>query len=59
MARPAAARALIDCLEPLVPFPRVELPFRVSIVTHHEEKASKNTGVQVAILAAGQVDLHT
>eukprot|EP00198_Chlamydomonas_reinhardtii_P008743 XP_001698080.1 predicted protein [Chlamydomonas reinhardtii] len=28
-------------------------------VTHHEEKASKNTGVQVAILAAGQVDLHS
>ncbi|KAG2432418.1 hypothetical protein HYH02_012989 [Chlamydomonas schloesseri] len=48
-----------DCLEPLVPFPHVDLPFRVSIVTHHEEKASKNTGVQVAILASGQVDLHS
>ncbi|GFR43322.1 hypothetical protein Agub_g4391 [Astrephomene gubernaculifera] len=48
-----------DCLQPLVPFPTVALPFRVSIVTHHEEKASKNTGVQVAILAAGQVDLHS
>ncbi|KXZ42024.1 hypothetical protein GPECTOR_220g472 [Gonium pectorale] len=48
-----------DCVQPLVPFPHVALPFRVSIVTHHEEKASKNTGVQVAILAAGQVDLHS
>ncbi|KAG2439592.1 hypothetical protein HXX76_004944 [Chlamydomonas incerta] len=48
-----------NCVEPLVPFPHVELPFRVSIVTHHEEKVSKNTGVQVAILAAGQVDLHS
>ncbi|GIL75732.1 hypothetical protein Vretimale_15281 [Volvox reticuliferus] len=47
-----------DCLQPLVPFPHVDLPFRVSIVTHHEEKASKNTGVQAAILARDQVDLH-
>ncbi|GLI66518.1 hypothetical protein VaNZ11_010388 [Volvox africanus] len=47
-----------DCLQPLVPFPHVDLPFQVSIVTHHEEKASKNTGVQVAILGGSQVDLH-
>ncbi|KAG2502176.1 hypothetical protein HYH03_000663 [Edaphochlamys debaryana] len=48
-----------DCLEALVPFPHVDLPFRVSIVTHHAEKKSMNTGVQVAVLAKGQVDLHS
>ncbi|GLC43990.1 hypothetical protein PLESTB_000217400 [Pleodorina starrii] len=48
-----------DCLQPLVPFPQVDLPFRVSIVTHEHESASKNTGVQLAILAAGKVDMHS
>uniref|UniRef100_A0A7S0V7Z6 tRNA-uridine aminocarboxypropyltransferase 1 n=1 Tax=Polytomella parva TaxID=51329 RepID=A0A7S0V7Z6_9CHLO len=50
-----------DCQEPLtepgtVPF--VHLPFKVSIITHHEEHLGNNTGIQLAILAKGQVQLH-
>lgn len=59
LSQRSRAHYCYDCLVALTPgVPHVALPFRVSIVTHHEERASKNTGVQVAILAAGQVDLH-
>ncbi|GAX78826.1 hypothetical protein CEUSTIGMA_g6263.t1 [Chlamydomonas eustigma] len=47
-----------DCLVPLTTCPRVELPFHVSIITDVDEQPSKNTGVQAAILAPGQVQLH-
>ncbi len=48
-----------DCLVPLTPHvPHVDLPFKVTIITHQNERPANNTGVQVALLAAGHVDMH-
>lgn len=48
-----------DCLIPFTEVPRVDLPFHFSIITHHEEARSKNTGVQVAVLAPDRISLHS
>eukprot|EP00882_Tetradesmus_deserticola_P017979 GHRQ01019290.1.p1 GENE.GHRQ01019290.1~~GHRQ01019290.1.p1 ORF type:complete len:122 (+),score=25.50 GHRQ01019290.1:189-554(+) len=35
-----------DCAVAFTPIPSVQLPFQLSIITHHAELASKNTGVR-------------
>lgn len=50
------------CYDDLVPYtdaPRLTLPYHFTIITHHEELRSKNTGVQAAIVAPQQVSLHS
>ncbi|KAF8072689.1 dtwd1 [Scenedesmus sp. PABB004] len=48
-----------DCCLPFTEVPSLTLPFRVSIITHHAEALSKNTGVHAALLCGGQVDMHS
>eukprot|EP00798_Chlamydomonas_sp_ICE-L_P019286 gene19286-25930_t len=48
-----------DCREPFTEIPAVHLPFSFSIITHQDESPSKNTGVQAAILAPLQIQLHS
>ncbi|WIA08679.1 hypothetical protein OEZ85_008106 [Tetradesmus obliquus] len=48
-----------DCAVPFTAIPSLQLPFQLSIITHHAELASKNTGVMAAILCPQQVQLHS
>eukprot|EP00877_Chromochloris_zofingiensis_P014960 jgi/Chrzof1/9718/Cz04g13090.t1 len=48
-----------DCLLPFTPVPHVKLPFKVSIIRHHAEAASKNTGVHAALISPKDVILHS